>query len=91
MDYESGVIALNAETQAIRAVLSGVLGRVAMVDTRIAEAVRRGFDDAASHVEAVAIKLGKTAPSGHTVKAIAIVEDLRVATLGNHDKPRHVV
>ena len=86
MDYDSEIIALNAETLAIQAVLSRVLRRVAWVDTRVAEAMRRGFDDAASHVEDVAFKLGKTASSGHTVKALAIVEDLRAATFGKNDK-----
>ena len=44
-----------------------------------------------SHVEDVSFKLGKAASSGHTVKALAIVEDLRAATFGNNDKPKHVV
>lgn len=89
MDRESEIIALNAETLAIQTVLTHVLDQVAKPDIRIAAAIRRGFDHAANDVEDIAIKLGKTASFDHTVKALAIVEYLRAATLGNRDKPKH--
>jgi hypothetical protein len=83
MDCDSEIIALNAETLAIKAVISHVLGRVTMADPRIAAAIRSGFDDAASFIEDVAIQRGMRAALGHTVKALDIVEDLRAATFGN--------
>jgi hypothetical protein len=85
MKYDAEIIALSAETLAIQAVLAHVLDRVARVDPRIAHA---GFDNAANEIENVAIKFGKAADAGHTVKAIAIVEGLRAATFGNKEKPR---
>jgi hypothetical protein len=50
-----------------------------------------GFNAAASFLEHRAIQLGKAASPDHTVKAVAIVEQLRTATLGKPDKPKHLV
>ena len=80
---KSEIEALSGETLALQAVISQVLGRVAMADPRIAAAIRSGFDDAASFIENFAIQRGKTAAFGHTVKALDIVEDLRAATFGD--------
>jgi hypothetical protein len=89
--YAQEIIALSAETHALQSILVHVLGRLAVKDAAIAEAIRLGFDDAASSTENTAIKFGKTASSDHLVKAIAIIEELRAATLGNPDKPRDAV
>ncbi|MEH2534415.1 hypothetical protein V1277_006289 [Bradyrhizobium sp. AZCC 1588] len=88
MKHDAEIIALSAETLAMQAVLAHVLDRVARVDPRLAHAIKTGFDNAANEVEHMAIKFGKAADPGHTVKAIAIVEGLRAATLGNQEKPR---
>jgi hypothetical protein len=50
-----------------------------------------GFNNAASLVENLAIQAGETVPPEHLVKALRIVEELRTASLGRHDKPRHGV
>jgi hypothetical protein len=81
---------LSGETLAIQAVISHVFGHMAVVDPRIADAIRTAFDDAASFVEDTAIKLSKKAAPGHAVKAILVVEQLRTATLADQDKPKHV-
>jgi hypothetical protein len=57
----------------------------------LAEAITRGFDDAANSVEDLAIRIGKSASPEQTVKALRIVEEIRTATLGNKNKPRHAV
>jgi hypothetical protein len=82
--------ALSGETLAIQAVISHVFGRVAVVDPRIADAIRTGFDDAASFLDETAIKFTEKAARGHAVKAILVVEQLRTATLADQDKPKHV-
>jgi hypothetical protein len=53
------------------------------------DAIARGFDLAARFVEDRAIEAGETSSPEHLIKAIRIVEELRTATLGHHDKPRH--
>ena len=91
MDTEKEVRSLAAETLALQAILTNVLSRLATADEKTAAAIRKGFDDAASQVENMAIELGKAASPDHTVKAIGVVEQLRAATLGNPDQPKHLV
>jgi hypothetical protein len=88
MDHDLEIIALSAETLAIQTLLAHVLERIAKVDPQLDSAVRSGFDDAANDAENMAIKFGKAANAGHTVKALAIIEALRTATFGNTKKPR---
>jgi len=91
IDYEAEITALAAETLALQTVLVHVLGRLAVLDAGLADAIKFGFDDAASDAESTAIKFGKSASPDHMVKALHIVEELRTATLGNPDKLKHVV
>ncbi len=91
MDYEREICALSAETLALQAVLNSVLARIVAADPKLMPAIAHGFDDAANHVENLAIKLGKAARPEHTVKALRIVEEMRAATFGDHDEPRHGV
>jgi hypothetical protein len=88
MDHDAEINGLSAETLAIQVVLAHILDRVARIDPRFAHAIKTGFDNAANDVENIAIKFGKAAAPGHTVKALAIVESLRAATFGNQEKPR---
>ncbi len=91
MDHDKEITALAAETLALQTILTSVLNRLGATDPRIGEAIRGGFDDAASFVENMAIKFGKSASPEHSVKALGIVEQLRTATLGEPDKPKHGV
>jgi hypothetical protein len=61
---------LYGEILATHAVITNVLGHLALVDPRMAGAIRRGFDDAARLVENFAIQQGKSASPHHTVKAL---------------------
>jgi hypothetical protein len=72
-------------------VLAQVLYELKSLDPRFADAIARGFDNAASLVENIAIKVGEASPPEHLVKALRIVEELRTVSLGHHDKPRHGV
>jgi hypothetical protein len=80
--------ALSGETLAIQVILVNVLRRLRTVDPTLADAIVAGLDDAANQAEYFAIRVGKSASPQHTVKALRIVEELRTAILGNHDKPR---
>jgi hypothetical protein len=91
MNYDAEINSLSAETLAIQAVLANVLREAGKADPILRDAIRLGFDKAASMVEDIAIRLGKAASPDQSVKAIRIVEELRTATLGNPDKPRHGV
>ena len=91
MDADREINSLAAETLALQAILTHVLGRLCQIDMRLTSAVRRGFDEAASEIEDMAIKFGHAASPDHVTKALGIVETLRAATLGDHDKPKHGV
>jgi hypothetical protein len=91
MDYDREINSLAAETIAIQNVLAQVLYRISLISPALEDAVRRGFNDAVSSIEDSAIILGKGASPDHLVKAMRIVEELRTATLGDKDQPRHGV
>jgi hypothetical protein len=91
MDYDREINSLAAETIAIQNVLAQVLYRVSRINPAFESAIRQGFNDAASSIEDSAIILGTAASPEHLVKAIRIVEELRTATLGDKDEPRHGV
>jgi hypothetical protein len=91
MNYDAEINSLSAETLAIQAILANVLREIGKADPMLRDAIKLGFDDAASMVENIALCLGKAASPDQSVKAIRIVEELRTATLGNPDKPRHGV
>jgi hypothetical protein len=87
MDYDQEIHALAAETLAIQTILAHVFDQIIRLDARFGPAIKQGFDNAASDVEDLAIRLEKAA-SPH---ALRIVENLRAATLGKPDKPSHGV
>lgn len=91
MNAETEILSLHAETLALSWIVAQVFGHLARSDPKLAEAISRGFSDAASGVENLAISAGKAVPSEHLVKAMGIIEELRTAALSDHDKPRHVV
>ena len=91
MDYDHEINSLAGETLAIQVVLANVLREISKIDRRFYDAIKLGFDNGASEAEDLAIRFGKAASPEHLVKAIRIIEELRTATLGNHDKPRHGV
>ena len=77
MDYDSEITSLAAETLAIQFAITNVLYEIKLLSPQLADAIGRGFDHAASQVENMAIKAGKTVPPEHLVKALGIVEELR--------------
>jgi hypothetical protein len=89
MEHELMVI--RAETLAIQAVLTKLLFELKLLDPTLADAIARGFDNAANQIEDRAIEAGKAAASETLVKALSIIEDLRTASIGGHDRPRHIV
>jgi hypothetical protein len=91
MDYEREIQRLSAETIAMQWTITSVLEELQKLDPAFRAAIARGFDNAASGAEHMAIQAGKDASPEHLVKAIEIIETLRTAVLGKHDKPRHGV
>jgi hypothetical protein len=85
---ENNIATLTANVVATQAVIVRVLGRLMREHPTIAAAIRHGFDDAATQAENTAI-LGKLVPADHSVKTFGIIEELRAATLGNPNKPKH--
>jgi len=79
---------IHAETLAIQAVLTNVLYELKRLDPILADAIARGFDNATSQIENFAIQ-DKAAPSEPLVKALAIIESLRSASLGRHNEGRY--
>jgi hypothetical protein len=88
---EHKLMIIRAETLAIQAVLTNVLLELKLLDPTLADAIARGFDNAANQIEDRAIEAGKAVTSETLVKALSIIEDLRTASLGRHDRPRHIV
>jgi hypothetical protein len=64
---------IHAETLAIQAVLTNVLYELKLLDPILANAIARGFDNAASQVEIFAMQ-DKAVPSEPLVKALGIIE-----------------
>jgi hypothetical protein len=83
MEHELMVI--RAETLAIQVVLTNVLFELKLLDPTLADAIARGFDNAANQIEDRAIEAGKAGTSETLVKSLSIIEDLRTASLGRHD------
>jgi hypothetical protein len=82
---------LAAETLALQQILSCVLYELKSGNAELAAVIGRGFDQAASQIENMAIKAGKSVPPEHLVKALRVVEELRVAALGRGGKPKSIV
>jgi hypothetical protein len=74
------LMTLRAETFAIQAILTNVLCELKMLDPVLAEAIERGFDNAANQIENSAIETGQQASSEALIKALRIIEGLRSAT-----------
>jgi hypothetical protein len=47
------------------------------------------FDAAASFLENQTIQAGDAVPPEHLARSLRVIEELRAATLGDHDKPKH--
>ena len=86
MEVEKEIHSLSAETLALTVVLGNVLSRLAATGRTMRFNIAEAFTDAADQVEGIAIRLGKSAASEHTVKALRIVEEMRTIVLGT-DKP----
>lgn len=90
-ELEFEINSLAGETMATWAILGYVLDRLAKNHPDIRSSIASGFDDAASHVEHMAIKFGKTAAPEHTLKALEMVENLRAMIFGTHTEPKRDV
>jgi hypothetical protein len=90
MDTEKEIRALAAETLALSIVLGNVLSKLA-ADPSLKAAIVKGFDQSADVADSIAIQFGKTASPDHTVKALKIIEEMRVMVLGNDGKPKKLV
>jgi hypothetical protein len=90
-DKEHEIASLSAETLAIQMALASVLYHLGKESPAVAGAIRRGLNDAASQIEDLAVRAGKASRPDHLVKAIRVIEELRTASLGDQDKPRHGV
>ena len=82
MEIEKEIHSLSAETLALTAILGSLLGRLVATDRTMRFNITEAFDQAANHVEGIAIQFGRSAASEHTVKALRIVEELRLTVLG---------
>jgi hypothetical protein len=91
MDHDHEIASLAAETLALQSIISHVFYRVSCVDPKMAAAVRAGLDDAANQIEALAIQAGANVNPAHLTKAVAIVEQLRTATVGRGPGPKQAV
>jgi hypothetical protein len=91
MNTDNEIQSLHAETLALNWIIAQVLRRIAQSDQKLADAICRGFNDAASDIENLAIRAGKAASPDHLVKALRIVEELRSVTVGDKNKPRNIV
>ena len=91
MNHDEETASLAAEALAVQAILTHVLFQIGKENPALAGAIKRGFNDAATDIESLAIKLGPTARPDHVADAIHIIEQLRTASLSDQDKPRHGV
>lgn len=82
------IASLAAETLALQAVLTNVLHQISQTNPDLDGMIRLGFDNAANENENLAITAGGAAGPDHLVKALSVVESLRVMTLGDRNKPR---
>jgi hypothetical protein len=80
MEHE--LMAIGAETLAIRATLTNVLFELKRLGPALANAIARGFANAANQIEERAIQAGTAVSSDTLVKALGIIEDLRTASQG---------
>ena len=88
---EKEIASLAAETLAVQTILASVLFHLGRTDAKVQLAIQRGLDDAANHVEDIAIRIGKAASPAQIVKAIGVVEEIRAASLSDKAQPRHGV
>lgn len=87
MNDENEIASLGAETLALQTILSKVLLQIGREDVILGSAIRRGFNDAAASVEHLVTRFA----SDQVVKALRIIEQMRAASLGDEDQPRHSV
>jgi len=90
MNYEKEITKLNANVVGTQIVVVHVLGRLIWEHPEIAAAIRHGFDNAANQAESTVIQLGKSIPANFSVKTLGIIEEMRVATFGKPDNPKHI-
>jgi hypothetical protein len=91
MDYDSEIRHLAGETLAIQRLLIALCTRLATIDAGTEEAIRNAFDETASLLEDKTIELGETVPPEHLAHSVRVIEEMRTATFGNKDKPKHAV
>lgn len=75
---------LYAETLALQTLFVGLCKSLSK--TGMNGAIVEAFDYAENFATVTAVKLGTNARAGHTLKAVEIIEALRVAVIPNHSK-----
>ena len=80
---------ISAKTLAIQAVLTNVLFELKLLDPTLADAIARGFDNAANQIEDRAIQAAEAVSSKTLVKALSITEGLRTASIGGARSRAH--
>ena len=79
---------LSGETFALQAILVQLAGIAASRDPVIRANIAAAFDEAASFAERLTIQAGRSVSPHHLAHSLRIIEELRAATLGNHEKPK---
>jgi hypothetical protein len=90
-DIESEIRAVAGETLALQTLLVALLSRLTAYDPSMRDVIADSFDQAASFLESLTIQAGSTVPPEHLARSLRVIEELRAATLGDHDKPKHGV
>jgi hypothetical protein len=89
--YETEIRKLAGETLALQTLLVSLCTRLFSRDPSLRPVISDAFDQAASFLEDLTIKAGKTVPPEHLAHSLRIIEELRAATLGDQSQPKHGV
>jgi hypothetical protein len=91
VEIVSEVYSVAAETLALQTVLIALLSRLAVHDPSLQSVIAASFDEAANFVEDATIQAGSAAPPEHLAHSLRVIEELRAATLGDHERPKYFV
>jgi hypothetical protein len=92
MDYDAEIDLLAAETLALQTLLAHLLDHLFKIgDLRLNAAIQKAFSEAASELENLGLDSSKAPDSVRSVKALGVIEYLRTAALGDHEKPKRGV
>jgi hypothetical protein len=84
-EIKKEILALSAQTLAHGILLGNILSKLARIPS-VRAAIIEGFDQSSDVADSVAIQFGAAASPEHTMKAVEIIDDLRVMVLGDQPK-----